>query len=47
MSDTTIALVEDGTLLRPRQFDMGNSEFNAVKKQHSMDAADKMQESKV
>ena len=25
MSDASIALVEDGTLLRPRQFDMGNS----------------------
>ena len=25
VSDSTMALVEDGTLLRPRQFDMGNS----------------------
>ena len=26
MSDTAIALVEGGALLRPRQFDMGDSE---------------------
>ena len=25
VSDTTLALVADGTLLGPRQFDMGNS----------------------
>jgi len=25
MSNTTMALVEDGTLLGPRRFDMGNS----------------------